>query len=397
MQTHSSQRGTPGAELVAGSPQRDFAPDRVEATLIRLAEDYDDVVVQLAGAATAGVANVAHTIRLGSAEAPAAGFAVELAPDAAAPFLQGPVLRSPLLSAEDELALERGLLPTSTGAGEALGRLARKLVGLEVGVALGTGSLRGYAHLGVLRGLERKGIPVDFLAGTSIGAVVAGAYSLLGGVDEAAEFLDELGSKMFRPTVSRRSMLSTKAMRRHIRRRFDGPNLESSPIPMAVVATDMDTHEEVVLSRGSTTAALFASSAIPGVFPAVRIGSRTLVDGGMVNPVPAGVAAGLGAGVVIAVRLVSGGGIGEEVSEEVKGPVPNVVAAIVRSIETVQSRIKAETGSVPVVVLAPELDTIQPGRLRKFREGRRFMPAGEAAVESAMPRLRAVLPWLNEP
>jgi predicted acylesterase/phospholipase RssA/CRP-like cAMP-binding protein len=392
-----AQGGGPGAELVAGSPQREFGPERIESTLIRLAEDYDDVVVQLGGAASEGIANVAHTIRLASSEAPTAGFAVELASDAAAPFLQGPVLRSPPLSAEDELALEHGLLPTATGAGKALGRLARKLVGLEVGVALGTGSMRGYAHLGVLRELERKGIPVDFLAGTSIGAVVAGAYSLLGGVDEAAEFMDELGSKMFRPTVSRRSMLSTGAMRRHIRKRFDDPNLESAPIPLAVVATDVDTHEEVVLSRGSTTAALFASSAIPGVFPAVRIGSRTLVDGGIVNPVPASVAASLGAGVVIAVRLVSGGGIGEEVSEEVKGPVPNVVAAIVRSIETVQTRIKAETGSVPVVVIAPELELISPGRLRKFREGRRFMPAGEAAVESAMPRLRAVMPWLNEP
>ncbi len=390
-------RGGPGAEIVAGSPQGEFGPDRIESTLIRLAEDYEDVVVQLGGAATAGVAGIANSVRLGSSEVPAAGFAIELTPDAAAPFLQGPVLRSPLLSAEDELALERGLLPTVTGAGEALGRLARKLVGLEVGVALGTGSMRGYAHLGVLRELERKGIPVDFLAGTSIGAVVAGAYSLLGGVDEAAEFLDELGSRMFRPTVSRRSMLSTKAMRRYIRKRFEEPNLESAPIPLAVVATDVTTHEEVVLSRGSTTSALFASSAIPGVFPAVRIGSRTLVDGGIVNPVPASVAASLGAGVVIAVRLVSGGGIGEEISEEVKGPVPNVVAAIVRSIETVQTRIKAETGSVPVVVLAPELDAIEPGRLRKFRDGRRFMSAGETAVESAMPRLRAVMPWLNEP
>jgi NTE family protein len=168
------------------------------------------------------------------------------------------------------------------------------------------------------------------------------------------------------------------------------------PIPLAVVATDVETHEEVVLSRGSTTAALFASSAIPGVFPAVRIGTRTLVDGGIVNPVPVSVAAALGAGVVISVRLVSGGGIGEEVSEEVKGPVPNVVAAIVRSIETVQTRIKAETDSVPVVAITPELAMIEPVKLRRFREGRRFMPAGEAAVGDAMPRLQAVLPWLRE-
>jgi NTE family protein len=288
------------------------------------------------------------------------------------------------------------LLPADTDAGRALGRLARRLTGLEVGVALGTGSMRGYAHIGALRGLESTGVPIDYLAGTSIGAVVAGLYSTFLDVDRAADFLDELGARMFRPTLSRRSLLSTRSMRRHVRRAIGDRLLEEMPIPLAVIATDVDTHDEVVLNRGSAVAALFASSAIPGVFPAVRIGSRTLVDGGIVNPVPASAAASLGANVVISVRLVSGGGVGEELSEEGEGPVPSVVAAIVRSIETVQTRIKAETGSVPVVAITPDLAAIQPGKLRKFREGRRFMPAGEAAVEDAMPRLQAVLPWLRE-
>lgn len=385
----------PGAELVIRRPEGEFGPEQVEATLLRLADTYDDVVVQLAGPETSVLAG-ARTVRLAATQAPAGGHAVEITPDATMPFLRGSLVRTPPLVDEDELALRQGMLPTATGAGQALGRLARRIVGLEVGVALGTGSMRGYAHLGALRGLERAGIPVDYLSGTSIGAVVAGLYSTFLDVDRATEFLDELGARMFRPTLSRRSLLSTRSMRRHIRKLVGDRPLEELPIPLAVVATDVDTHDEVVLSRGSAMAALFASSAIPGVFPAVRIGSRTLVDGGIVNPVPASAAASLGADIVISVRLVSGGGIGEEVSEEVKGPIPNVVAAIVSSIETVQTRIKAETGSVPVVAITPDLGMLQAGKLRKFSEGRRFMPAGEAAVDEALPRLSAVLPWLRE-
>jgi NTE family protein len=384
-----------GAELVVSRAEGEFGPDAIGGTLLRLADSYEDVVVQLTGAWPTGLAG-ASTVRLAASDAPTGGYAVDIASDATMPFLRGPVLRTPPLGGEDERALADGLLPADTDAGRALGRLARRLTGLEVGVALGTGSMRGYAHIGALRGLESTGVPIDYLAGTSIGAVVAGLYSTFLDVDRAADFLDELGARMFRPTLSRRSLLSTRSMRRHVRRAIGDRLLEEMPIPLAVIATDVDTHDEVVLNRGSAVAALFASSAIPGVFPAVRIGSRTLVDGGIVNPVPASAAASLGANVVISVRLVSGGGVGEELSEEGEGPVPSVVAAIVRSIETVQTRIKAETGSVPVVAITPDLAAIQPGKLRKFREGRRFMPAGEAAVEDAMPRLQAVLPWLRE-
>jgi NTE family protein len=134
---------------------------------------------------------------------------------------------------------------------------------------------------------------------------------------------------------------------------------------------------------------------VPGVFPAVRIGNRTLVDGGVVNPVPADVAASLGADVVIGVRLVHPGGIqSDEVSEEADGPIPSAVAAIMRSIELLQTRIAIES-SVPTILVTPEFGSLPAGKLRHFGEGRRFIAAGEAAVEEALPRLSAALPWLR--
>jgi NTE family protein len=363
-------RRAPGAELMAAELHGHFAPDRIEATLHELVQLYDHVLLQLPTTWT-GPIQGDRRVRLGSSG-------------------------MPRLTREDVASLEQGLLPARGAAGAAVGALARDLAGLKVGIALGAGSLRGYAHVGALRALERHGVPVDYLAGTSIGAIVAGLYARYRDPDRAMEFLDGLGARMFRPTVSRKSLLSTHAMRRFARKEFGDVQLEELPIPTAVVATDVDTQDEVVLRRGSSVAAIFASGAVPGVFPAVRIGNRTLVDGGIVNPVPASVAASMGADVVIGIRLVHGSGVqADEVSEEGEGPVPSAVAAIMRSIELVQTQIVTESGSIPTILVTPEFGSVPAGKLRHFREGRRFVPAGEAAVEAALPRLEAALPWLR--
>ena len=372
-------RRAAGAELVVADLDGHFAYDRIEATLEELVRMYDHVLLQVPSEWT-NFALGDRRVRAGPG-----GFELEER-----------VLSIPPLTADDEAALEQGLLPARGAVGTAVGALARDLAGLEVGVALGAGSLRGYAHVGALRAFERHGIPVDYLAGTSIGAIVAALYARFGDLDRVAEFLDGLGARMFRPTVSRKSLLSTGAMRRFARREFGDLRLEDLPIPIAVVATDVDTQDEVVLRRGSSAAAIFASGAVPGVFPAVRIGNRTLVDGGIVNPVPASVAASMGADVVIGIRLVHGGGVqADEFSEEGEGPVPSAVAAIMRSIELVQTRIVTSGGSIPTILVTPEFGSMPAGKLRHFRDGRRFVAAGEAAVEAALPRLGAALPWLR--
>src|SRR5262245_1153055 len=381
----------PGAETVAADLEGAFAPDRIAATIGELVRSFEHVVVEPPPGWT-GLPGIKPRARLRLLDSPV-GFAMEASSERTERERVTPV---PRLTAHEEAWLERGLLPGDGPAGAALGRLARELAGLRVGVALGAGSLRGYAHIGALRALERHGIPIDCLAGTSIGATVAGLYSHFGSADRVTEFLDGLGMRMFRPTLSRKSLLSTRAMRRYIRKVVGDPLLEDMPIPLGVVATDVDTHDEVVLRRGSSAAAIFASGAVPGVFPAVRVGNRTLVDGGIVNPVPLTVAASLGADVVIGIRLVSSGGTrAEQLSEEGDGPVPSAIAAIVRSIEVLQTRVVTDSGSVPTIVVTPEFGSVPAAKLRRFRDGRRYIATGEAAVEAALPRLRGALPWLR--
>ena len=383
----------PGADYGVFDLEGSFAPDRIAATLEGLVRSFDHVLVQVPYG-WSGLSGTRLRARLRLLDSPARGFAVATPIDGAQSHERA--VSVPALAAREVAWLERGLLPGEGPAGSAIGRLARQFAGLRVGVALGAGSLRGYAHVGALRALERHGVPIDCLAGTSIGATVAGGYAHFGSVDRVSEFLDGLGTRMFRPTLSRKSLLSTRAMRRYIRNVVGDPLLEDMAIPLGVVATDVDTQDEVVLRRGSSVAAMFASGAVPGVFPAVRIGSRTLVDGGIVNPVPLTVAASLGADIVIGIRLVSGGGTrAEQLSEEGEGPVPSAIATIVRSIEVLQTRVVTDTGSVPTIVVTPEFESIPAAKLRNFRDGRRYIPAGEAAVEAALPRLRGALPWLR--
>lgn len=297
---------------------------------------------------------------------------------------------------EDEAALALGMLSLATAAGKAHGRVARQLAGLRVGVALGSGSVRGYAHIGALRALERLGVPIDCVAGTSIGAIVGGLYCHFQDADRAAVFLDELGSRMFRPTLSRKSLLSTRALRRYTAKAVGDRLLEELEVPLAVVATDVETREEVVYRRGSAVTALLASTAVPGVFPAVRVGGRTLVDGGIVNPLPTTAAADLGADVIVAVRLVSGGGRADgAVAEWGVGPLPSAIATIMRSVELVQTRITPRPGSGPTIIVTPEFGELPAAKLRHFRDGRRYIALGEEAVQDALPRLQSALPWLR--
>lgn len=363
------QRGRErGADLMVARPRDGFEGLELTRTLERLAHMFDYVLV----------------------EAPSWAEGTAAAVDLAG--LDPPI---PQLEPAEEGALSDGLLPTTGAAGGALGLVARELAGFKVGLALGSGSVRGYAHVGILRRLERLGVPIDCLAGASIGAIVGGLYAHFRDTDRVADFLDGLGARMFRPTLSRKSLLSTRAMRSYIRKTIGDGQIENVAIPLAFVATDVDTLEEVVLRRGSGVTALFASSAIPGVFPAVRVGNRRLVDGGVVNPLPTSVAVELGADVVIAARLVTGGGIDlETVSEESEGPIPSAVTAIVSAIELVQTRVAPAVAATPTVMITPQFDDLP--KLRHFREGRRYIPAGEAAVDAALPRLQSVLPWLRD-
>jgi NTE family protein len=346
-----------------------------------------------------GVPEGDHAVRLGGAgsgSAPGAGLSVEAWVEQASPVHpRDGIVRVPALAEGDERALEAMSLPATSPAGAALGWLARELTGLRVGIALGAGSSRGYAHLGALRALERHRIPVDCLAGASIGSIVGALYSHYGDLETVASILDDLGDHVFRPTLSRRSLMSTRSLKRFVARNLGDALIEELPIPVAIVTADLVSGEEVVLQRGSVAKALFASIAVPGIFPPVCLGERVLVDGGLLDPLPVDVAAEMGAGVVVGVKLSGGPGTVrlDEISEEGNARPPSVVGTIMRAIELVQTHVSRELERTATVVVTPE---IGGGTLRNFKSGRQFIEAGERCVEEALPRLSAAMPWLRD-
>ena len=189
-------------------------------------------------------------------------------------------------------------------------RLARKLIGATVGVALGGGAAFGIAHLGVLAVLEQNNIPIDILAGCSQGSIIGAGYAAGIGIDEMIDIAHRLGKKRnfllaIDPTLTRPGILAGNRFTEIFTPLLRGrERFENALIPYRTVATDIETGERVEIGEGQLTDAFRASSSVPMVFAPYTIGERVLVDGGISDPVPAEVVRNMGADICIAVNVV---------------------------------------------------------------------------------------------
>lgn len=174
-----------------------------------------------------------------------------------------------------------------------------------VALALGGGAALGWAHIGVVRTLVERGVRIDAVAGTSIGAVVAAciAANKLDALEELALSATSLTVLRYLDVSFRGGMLGGRTIERQLRRHFDGLLMEDLPLPCATVAADLISGSEIVLRDGPVVEAVRASLAIPGIFKPVLREGRMLADGGLVNPVPVSAARMISACPVIAVNL----------------------------------------------------------------------------------------------
>ena len=174
----------------------------------------------------------------------------------------------------------------------------------RVGLALGGGAARGFAHIGVIQVLEEAGLKPDLVAGTSAGSLVAALYaSGLSGAE-----LAKLASQMDEGALTDwafpgRGLLRGEALARFVREHTGGKLIEHMRLPLGIVATDLDSGEPILFRSGDTAAAVRASSAVPAVFQPVAISGREYVDGGLVSPVPVRFARQMGATLVVAVDI----------------------------------------------------------------------------------------------
>jgi NTE family protein len=176
----------------------------------------------------------------------------------------------------------------------------------RIGLALGGGAARGFAHIGVIQILEEAGIRPDLVVGTSAGSLVAALYAS----GRSGKDLDSLAQTMDESAITDwsfpgRGLIRGEALARYVREQTANLAIEQMKLPLGIVATDLDTGAPILFQRGDTGAAVRASSAVPAVFQPVKIGTREYVDGGLVSPVPVRFARQMGAEMVIAVDISS--------------------------------------------------------------------------------------------
>ena len=176
----------------------------------------------------------------------------------------------------------------------------------RIGLALGGGAARGFAHIGVIQVLEENGIRPDLVVGTSAGSLVAAIYAAGKSGAELAQMAQTMDEGAITDwSFPGRGLIRGEALARYVREQTGGRTIDQMKLPLGIVATDLDSGAPILFRQGDTGMAVRASSAVPAVFQPVRIGSREYVDGGLVSPVPVRFARQMGAELVIAVDITS--------------------------------------------------------------------------------------------
>lgn len=180
----------------------------------------------------------------------------------------------------------------------------------KIGIALGGGAARGWAHIGVLKALKNYGVTPSVIAGTSIGAVVGGCYAA-GKLEQLDSFVSRLTPRsvlrFLDLDMTGGGLMSGSRLRRTLDKELEDIDIEALDQTFVAVATEIGSGREIWLTKGPLVAAIRASYALPGIFRPIRINNRWLMDGAFVNPVPVAVCRAMGASLVIGVNLHHGG------------------------------------------------------------------------------------------
>jgi NTE family protein len=252
----------------------------------------------------------------------------------------------------------------------------------KIGLALGGGAARGFAHVGVIAALEEAGIKPDLVVGTSAGSLVGAIYAS----GRNAVQLQEVALKMEEAEITdwtlpffSRGVLRGEALSNYVNRQVNNKLIESLPIPFGVVATDLRTGQGVLFQRGDTGVAVRASSSVPSVFNPVKIGEREYVDGGLVAPVPVRYAKQMGAELVIAV----------DISAAPEGNnADGTVAVLLQTFAIMGKSINEYALQGADLVIRPELIGVKGG---DFTAKRRSIDAGKAAMQRQIAQLKALI------
>ncbi len=262
---------------------------------------------------------------------------------------------------------------------------------IKVGLALGSGAARGLAHIGVLHVLQREGIHVDMVTGTSIGSIV-GAFCALGKTcEEILEVAHRVGSHRFNYLVDlnipKTGLIKGKKVEELLKGFYGKATFRDCVKPFKCVATDIDNGEEIVLDEGPLWKAVRSSISIPVIFSVTNHKERYLVDGALVNPVPVRQLKEMGADFIIAVNVIPERNITGKTE-------PNIFDVIMQTLHIVEySAVKASVEGADVV-LEPEVESFA---LTDFNRVDELVEKGVLCAEKAMPQIKKLLRKTRQP
>ena len=256
-----------------------------------------------------------------------------------------------------------------------------------IGLALGGGFARGFAHLGVLRVLQHHKIRVSCIAGSSVGSILGAAYASGAPLERIIQTCRTLRFRdIARWRVSRLGLASNQRLGALIQRVFGSRQFEDLQIPLAVVATDLSSGDPVVFTKGNLVDAVRASCAFPGLFEPVEIGTRCLADGGLVAPVPTQAARSLGARTVI--------GVSVGLQDGHRGAPTNIFQVVSRAVGAAQKHQLELWERHADLVLRPDVQFLAWDDFARADEA---IEAGAAAALRALPRIEGLLERKMEP
>ncbi|WP_345238771.1 patatin-like phospholipase family protein [Pontibacillus salipaludis] len=255
-----------------------------------------------------------------------------------------------------------------------------------VGLALGSGGARGFAHLGVLKALKDSGIPVDLIAGSSMGALVGSLYCAGQDMDQLYKLAKTFKRKYYLDfTVPKMGFIQGKRIKEYISLFTYRKNIQDLDIPFSVIATDLHTGEKVIFKEGNTAEAVRASISIPGIFVPVKIGGRLLVDGGVVDRVPVSVAREMGADIVIGVDCAHFDGSND---------VQSIYDVIIQSIEIMQDELLSQIDLDADFMLKPDVKKFSS---RAFTDTVEIVNEGEKEANRHIAAIRTYIENWKEP
>lgn len=250
----------------------------------------------------------------------------------------------------------------------------------KIGLALGAGAARGLAHLGVLKALKNHGIKPDFIAGSSMGALIGCLYACGLEPDFLVQFAAELRTKTWVDlTMPRSGFISGKRVEALIKFLTKDGCFEDLTIPFAAVATDIERGTPVILQTGKLAPAVHASLSIPVIFKPVKLEHRLLVDGGVVDQVPVSVVNNMGAEIIIAVD------VNRYVSYH---PLKNVFDIMFQALDIMAKQILNPNLQTADILIQPKVGHIGRAHFHRVEE---LAALGEQAAEAAMPSLKLLL------